>query len=194
MEIIVHRINKIDELLTIAPNFGVEIDIRTNGSELILNHEPFGSGDRFIDYLNEYKHGTLILNIKESGIEKTVLELIKNYSSVKNYFLLDIEFPFLQYASMNKIKNIAIRYSEYESIKTVEKFRGLIDWVWIDTFNKFPLDQESIRVLKNFNTCLVCPDRWQRAQDIPLYRKNLKKLNFTLNAVMTSKNTISEWL
>ena len=48
------------------------------------------------------------------------------------------------------------------------KFKGLVDWVWIDTFTKLPLNQNAIKILKNFKTCLVCPDRWERQEDIAL--------------------------
>ena len=65
MEIVIHRINKIKELKNIPLKYGCEIDIRTNGNKLILNHEPFMGGDSFNDYLDEYKHGLLVLNIKE---------------------------------------------------------------------------------------------------------------------------------
>ena len=41
MEYIIHRVNKIKTLNKIPKNFGTEIDIRSNGSKLILNHEPF---------------------------------------------------------------------------------------------------------------------------------------------------------
>ena len=44
--------------------YGTEIDIRAYGSELILSHEPFQSGENFNAYLDEYKNGTLVLNIK----------------------------------------------------------------------------------------------------------------------------------
>ena len=71
MEIILHRINKIKDLKTVNPLFGVEIDIRTYGKDLILSHDPFKKGDKLEDYLSEYRHGTLVLNIKESGIKKT---------------------------------------------------------------------------------------------------------------------------
>ena len=72
MEIIIHRVNKIKDLKKISPNFGVEIDIRTYGSNLILNHEPFANGDNLKDYLENYKHKTLVLNLKEAGIEKSI--------------------------------------------------------------------------------------------------------------------------
>ena len=194
MEIIIHRINKIKELKTVNPLFGVEIDIRTYGDDIILSHDPFKSGDKFEDYLNEYKHGTLILNIKESGIENNVMSLIQKYDNVKNYFLLDVEFPYFFSVSKNNFKNIAIRFSEFESIDTVLRFKGLVDWVWIDTFTKLPLNQNSINVLKDFKTCLVCPGRWNRQEDIVSYKTKIQKINFQLNAVMTSKNTVGKWV
>ena len=194
MEIIVHRVNKLEELKNINPIYGVEIDIRSYGNELILNHEPYKKGDKFEDFLKEYKHGTLVLNIKESGIENTVLSLIQKHKNVKNYFLLDVEFPYVFSALKNDIKNIAIRFSEFESIDTVMQFKGLLDWVWIDTFTKLPLNQNSINILKDFKTCLVCPERWHRTGDILIYKNQLKSMNFSLDAVMTSKDTIKLWI
>mgnify|MGYP001263768252 CR=1 FL=1 len=194
MEIILHRINKIKELKTIDTFFGVEIDIRTSGNDFILSHNPFKTGDKLKDFLKEYRHGTLILNIKESGIENDVISLIQKYNNVKNYFLLDVEFPYLFSASKNNFKNIAIRFSEFESIDTVTQFKGLVKWVWIDTFTKLPINQNSINILKGFKTCLVCPDRWNRPEDIVPYKKKLQKMNFQLNAIMTSKHAVKEWI
>ena len=49
MEIIVHRVNKVEDLIKLSPNYGTEIDIRSQGSKLILDHEPFSSGCNFND-------------------------------------------------------------------------------------------------------------------------------------------------
>ena len=51
MEIITHRINSIKLLKEIPKKYGVEIDLRTNGSKIILNHEPISKGDTFKNYL-----------------------------------------------------------------------------------------------------------------------------------------------
>ena len=50
------------------------------------------NGDSFIDYLSNYKHGTLIFNIKEAGIEKEVIDIALN-NNIKS-FLLDVEHHF----------------------------------------------------------------------------------------------------
>lgn len=94
MEFIIHRVNTIKELKQIPKEYGCEIDIRTNGNKLILSHDSFTKGDDFIDYLDVYKNGTLVLNIKETGIEDIVLKEIR-LRNIKSYFLLDVEFPYI---------------------------------------------------------------------------------------------------
>ena len=66
MEIIIHRVNKIKFLKSIPKNFGVEIDVRSFNSELILNHEPKKNGDKLSNFLKNYQNGTIIFNIKEA--------------------------------------------------------------------------------------------------------------------------------
>ena len=109
MEIIIHRINYIKDLINLPTDYGVEVDLRSQGSKLILNHEPFKGGDAFIDYIENYKHGTMVLNIKESGIEDEVLKIVRS-KSIKSYFLLDVEMPYLYSSSKNGNKNIAVRF------------------------------------------------------------------------------------
>ena len=53
------RINKIAKLKSIPKKFGVEVDLRSYGSKIVLNHDPFKTGDK-LDYLSNYNHGTLI--------------------------------------------------------------------------------------------------------------------------------------
>ena len=177
MEFIIHRINKIKELKLIPNKFGTEIDIRSTGSKLILNHEPFLNGDNLKDYLETYKHQTLVLNLKEAGIEKDVIKLVKKYS-IKSYFLLDVEMPYMYSATKAGQKNIAVRFSEYEDIAVTKYFRKKLKWVWIDTATKLPLNQNNIKILSKFKSCLVCPERWGRVRDIIKYKKILKKINF----------------
>ena len=73
VEIIVHRVNTVNQLMATERQYGAEIDIRVRGSDLILAHDPFEEGEYLIDYLDSYQHGTLILNIKESGNLKQLI-------------------------------------------------------------------------------------------------------------------------
>lgn len=192
MLIIVHRINKTEVLKTIPKEFGVEIDIRAYRDRLILNHEPFESGDDLEDYLKHYQHSFIIFNIKEAGIEKRVTELAKKYN-VKKYFLLDVEPYWIHHATEGGFKNIAIRYSENEPIEMALKYKNKANWLWIDIPTKLPLSQKIVKQMKGYKTCLVCPERWGRPLEIPRYINKIRKLNFNLDAVMTSLKYVPIW-
>ena len=64
MQRILHRINTKKELLNTPCEFGVEVDIRSNGEQLYMHHDPFLIGENFEDWLELYNHATLILNVK----------------------------------------------------------------------------------------------------------------------------------
>ena len=201
MIIICHRINTIEELKKIPKEYGVEIDIRGYGSKLVLTHEPIneqGRYDELEEYLQNYDHRFIIFNLKEAGYEQRVIDLAEKYG-VKDYFLLDVEFPYL-YAATRKlgIRKIAVRYSEAEPIEAVEAQindfqEPMLDWVWIDTNTKLPLNQDIVRRLSKFKTCLVCPERWGRPEDIGPYIQRMKELGFRLDAVMTNIKYVDIW-
>jgi hypothetical protein len=192
MEIITHRINSIKLLRKIPEKYGVEIDLRTNGSKIILNHESSSRGDTFKNYLENYRHGTLILNIKEAGIEEEVEKMLAK-NKIKSYFLLDVEMPFLFSATKKKKRKLAVRFSEYESIETVKNFINRTEWIWVDTVTKLPINKKNIPIIKKFKSCIVCPERWLRKKDIKNYKKRFIQLNFIPDAVMTSFSCIKLW-
>jgi hypothetical protein len=191
--IVAHRINRIADLQSLPGSYGVEIDVRADGQTLILNHEPFASGDHLEDYLMECGPNRLVIfNIKEAGIEVAVHQLAAKYS-IRNYFLLDVEFPYIYRAARAGERRIAMRYSEDESIETVLKYKGLVDWVWIDTNTTLPLTAEVVKKLQGFKTCLVCPERWGRPQDIASYKQISAQLGLQFDAVMTSVKHAAAW-
>ena len=194
MEIIIHRVNKIKEIKNIKPTFGTEIDIRSQGGEIILSHDPFVKGDKLDDYLDEYNHGILVLNIKEDGIEDDVLGMVRERNRIKDYFLLDVEFPYLFKKAKAGEMDMAIRFSEDECIQTVQKYINKVNWVWIDCNTTLPLNKKNIKILNNFKKCLVCPERWGRPNDLIVYKKIMQSLPFNIDAVMTSNEYAYEWL
>ncbi len=192
MEIIAHRINRISELKKLPLRYGAEIDVRTNGSKIILNHDPYKNGENFKNYLENYNNGTLVLNIKEAGIEKEVVNITKKFR-VKKFFLLDVEMPLICKNDKQINKYISLRFSEYESIETLKNLVNKTNWAWIDTFNKLPIDKKKIKILKKFKSCLVCPERWGRPYDIKTYFNKLRKLRYFPNSVMTSIKYAKKW-
>lgn len=192
MEIVVHRVNTVEALDLVPPEFGVEIDLRAEGSRIILNHEPFTGGEDLDRWLDRFAHGLLVLNIKEAGIETEVLRRVRA-RGISRCFLLDVEFPYLYRASRAGERAIAVRYSEDEPIELIERYRSRVDWVWIDTNTRLPLDPRAVEALSGLQTCLVCPERWGRRDDIPIYQAQMTGAGFTPTAVMTALRHVPDW-
>jgi len=188
MKIIAHRKNTVDELKATPNKYGIEIDIRNYGDELILQHEPYISGERLETWLKEYNHGPLILNVKTDGLEGKLIKLMDDYG-INDYFLLDQAFPALVKLANNGEKSCAMRVSEYESIETVLKLSGIITWVWVDYFTKFPLDSSDLDKLQsaNFKLCIVSPELqgFNANIEIRKLKSILKNLGFNFDAVCT---------
>ena len=187
MIIIKHRINSISLLQETSTNLGIEIDIRSYQDKLILNHEPYLDGEKIENFLKYYNHQFLILNVKEEGLEKRLIELMKLFK-IKNYFFLDQSFPFLIKTTKSGENRCAVRLSEYESINTVLSLSNVVKWVWVDYFTKLPLDFKKylkLRELK-FNICLVSPElQGHNKEQLVKLQKELINNKIHINAVCT---------
>lgn len=215
MQIITHRINSLEQLAELPTAWGVEIDVRHDpaADRLYLHHDPqtieqLKDCAYLDDYLKEFAergHTFVVFNVKEAGIEKRCVEVAEaNGILSEQYFLLDVEFPFL-YAATRGTRNdgfttasIAVRYSEAEPIEMTLAQQGFVDWVWIDVNTKLPIENEQTarELMDNFKTCLVSPDRWrpdQALQEIPACRRQLADLSFRLDAVMVGREFVDEW-
>ena len=94
MQYIAHRVNQLEQLRELPTEYGAEIDLRDRAERLILQHDPFADGEDAEPFFANYKHGTLILNVKSERIEYRVLELLKKYS-ITDYFFLDSSLPMI---------------------------------------------------------------------------------------------------
>lgn len=189
MIIIEHRKNTIEALKKVSVSHGVEIDIRSHDGRLVLNHDPFCGGEDFEEWLKYYSHKFIILNIKEEGLEERIKELIGK-NGIKDYFFLDLSFPFLVRQMNAGERNISVRFSEYESAETCLSLAGKVDWVWVDCYTTFPLDKASYdRLSKHFKICLVSPDLVGRKAEIVKIRSQISGMK--IDAVCTKLP--SEW-
>ena len=189
MHKILHRVNTKQDLLTTPICFGVEIDIRSNGDQLYLCHDPFSSGESLEEWLELYNHGTLILNVKEEGLEDRLIELMQKFS-IDDYFFLDQSFPFLIKSASKGENKCAVRVSEFENIETAMKLSGKIDWVWVDCFTRFPLtakDAKRLQIDGGFKLCFVSPELQGRMDidQIKEYRDRIMSLGIRGDAVCT---------
>lgn len=185
---IAHRRNRIEELAATPVDLGVEVDIRSCGDRLIIHHDPFVEGEDFEAWLANYRHGLLILNVKEEGLEQRLLSLMAA-KGIEDFFFLDQSFPFLMKTVRAGERRCAVRLSEFESIKTVEALAGLAEWVWVDCFTRFPINGDEARNLQSlgFKLCLVSPELQGRPGEasIPELRRLLASEGIMAEAVCT---------
>ncbi|WP_341912057.1 hypothetical protein [Ferrovibrio terrae] len=188
MLVISHRRNTIDQLRETPIEFGVEVDIRSHGADLIIHHDPFTPGLRFNDWLEHYRHRFVILNVKEEGLEQALLDCMKR-CGIEDFFFLDQSFPFLIRTVRSGESRVAIRYSEFESIETAMSLAGKIDWVWVDCFTHLPLDAVAAAKFRaaRIKTCIVSPELHGRdgLVEIPAMRAMLKASGVVPDAVCT---------
>lgn len=186
MKIIRHRINMIEELVSIPSDHGIEIDLRSKNGEIILSHEPFPEESiRFTDWLKFYHHKTLILNIKEEGLEQKVLEVMGSFE-IQEFFFLDQSFPYMMKTLMDGESRVAIRFSDKESFDTISKISNLElvtpDWVWVDSFSGNWTHLSNLEKIKSlgFRVCLASPELHGRNLDLELedIRKFLQNSRF----------------
>jgi len=156
--LIKHRINSIEDLANTPQEYGIEIDIRIYNNEIILNHESFESGISFDSFLKNYQHKFLIVNMKCDGPEEIIIKKLGE-NSIKNFFFLDTSIPRTVSLIKQGCGNIAIRYSKYEPIEFITKFKNHVDWVWVDCFDEFELNEKDYNIMKQyFKICLVSPE------------------------------------
>jgi hypothetical protein len=195
MKLISHRRNTVSELLATDSNYGIEVDIRSEGDRLIIHHDPCVAGESFDEWINAYRHETLILNVKEEGLESRLIALMQA-KGITDYFFLDQSFPFLVKWSKAGEHRCAVRVSEFESIETALTLAGKVDWVWVDCFTHFPLSEQDATKLKDagFKLCLVSPELQGRDAnvEIPQLASLLKERNIVADAVCTKRPDLWE--
>ncbi len=188
---VAHRINTVEQLKAVPPVYGIELDIRYEGKELILHHDPFVTGEKLDDFLVHYRHALLILNTKSEGMEEAVLKLMKKHK-IEHYFFLDLSLPFLVKYMRKGVKDIAVRFSEFEPIEFALAFAGKVNWVWVDCFTHLPLTAEVYSQLKaHFKICLVSPElQGFPVERISEFRKQIKGMD--IDAVCTKRPELWE--
>jgi hypothetical protein len=197
MKLIAHRRNTLAELRATDKKYGVEVDIRSHGETLIIHHDPFVAGEAFEPWLDAYRHGTLILNVKEEGLEARLTALM-TAKGIEDYFFLDQSFPFLVRHAAAGQHRCAVRVSEFESLETALTLAGKVKWVWVDCFTRFPLSGNDARRLieAGFSLCLVSPELHGRdAQtEIPALASLLQERGIEAEAVCTKRPDLWEKL
>ncbi|EAH9229316.1 hypothetical protein JJ980_001136 [Campylobacter coli] len=161
--IFLHRQNNLEFPIE---NYGIEIDLRYK-ERLVLNHDileqdllyPF-----FEEKIQFMKNIPIICNIKESGLEERVIELLGDNFE---YYFLDSQIPDILRLSKNGYQGkFIIRISDVESYN--ERLMGVAKpkYVWVDysQFSNFDIQnyQEFIYDIKpkleQVESILVSPE------------------------------------
>ena len=195
MEYIAHRINTVEELKELPSEWGVELDLRDNlNGRIYIQHNPFEPGEDFEEYLKEYHHGTMILNVKSERIDLKIKEMLPKYD-VKSYFFLDSSFPMIWQMSNSGEKGIALRVSEIEGIDTARNMAGKVNWIWVDCFTRIPINRKEYDELKElgYQLCFVSPELEGRDQDIELYKSMLAAEGMIMDAICTKSYNVARW-
>ncbi len=177
MLIIEHRVNTVEHLRRVPPERGIEVDVRDYDGNLRLAHDPLQRGERLEDLLAAYHHAFIIFNTKCEGLADRIIELAAKYR-IKDYFLLDLANPTLINLARRGVRQIALRYSEFEPLEFALAFAGKVDWVWVDCFTRLPLDLETYRRLReHFKICLVSPELQKHPREmIHSFRQQLREM------------------
>jgi hypothetical protein len=195
MKLIAHRRNTLEQLNATDAKYGVEVDVRSHGERLIVHHDPFTEGASFDEWIAAYRHGTLILNVKEEGLEARLISSMET-QGIEDYFFLDQSFPFLVKWAKAGVHRSAVRVSEFESVETALALARKVDWVWVDCFTRFPLSGSDAMRLQDagFRLCLVSPELQGRdaEREISELAALLTKRGIRAEAVCTKRMDLWE--
>ena len=195
MEYIAHRINTIKQLKLLDNKYGIEIDIRDDGKDLIIVHDPFKEGVKLKKFLKFYNHKIIIANIKSERIEDRVIKVFRE-NKISNYFFLDTSIPKIIELVKQKFKKIALRVSYYEDVSIAQKLKGKVNWIWFDTFTGLPKDLSELKYLKNklkYKVCLVCPKLHDEKNQINSNKVKLLMKNGLIDAICTKEKFFDIW-
>lgn len=188
-----HRKNLSQEIRFVPSKDGVEIDLRSNGEQIYLQHDAFVQGEDFETWLDSWNGQFLVLNVKEEGLEDRILKILTK-RQISEYFFLDQSFPFLVRTLRKGNQKVAARVSDIESIETALAVN--CEWVWIDCFNgdwSFLENTIPRLVLAGKKICLVSPElvRVDSGIELASLQSILRSIPFQVDAVCSK--VVSLW-
>jgi len=184
--IIAHRINRSTDLANLPEGYGVEVDLRHDGSTLILQHDPKRGGERFENYLRHVGRRFLVVNAKCDGIEEEALRLLARHR-VRQFFFVDLAMPAMARLARRGERRMAVRLSEYEPPEACLALEGIAEWLWVDCFTRYPsMGAHRERLLKRFKICLVAPELHGRAPLTGIRARRLAR-RYGASAVCTDR-------
>lgn len=211
--IFLHRQND-PEFMLIKDVDGIELDVRSIGERLILTHNRikneqasiFASDVLFLeDQIQFLKDYTVIVNVKESGLEEQIADLFE-YNNIKYYFL-DSQIPdIVRLSKKERFKGkFIIRVSPYEKINNDLLNHSKAEFIWVDwhNFEHFKIldyikylkdiDSDEYLIKNNIKKILVSPELYG-LQNINITKDIIKVTNKELlNRYSVCTKIPDEW-
>ncbi len=158
MLFIEHGIKTLADLRRTPTSHGVAIDVRDYDGSLRIAHEPFESGEVLMEFLSQFRHAQLLINVHGSGLIPPTRELLHRFNITKYLFHNLTGAESVQMARLG-IAQFAARFSDYEPLESAMMLAGKAKWVCVDCFDRFPLNAKSYAKLQSaFQICLVSPE------------------------------------
>lgn len=187
MIVVAHRRNRLAELDATPVALGVEVDVRSRGSELVVAHDPGEEGVPLDAWLARYRHRLLVANPKEEGLLGPLLARLHQHG-VEDFFVLGPDpgeaLPFWEAGE----PRVAVRVSEIHAPETAYGLAGRAGWAWLDGYRGFPVDASTAQRLVGlgYRTCLVSPELYGRdVAEIPGFRAAAAATGVAFDAVCT---------
>ena len=93
------------------------------GDALVIHHDPFANGVSFEDWLAYYRHRTLILNVKEEGLEELVRLMLEH--QIEDYFFGSV-FPLHDPLGRSCKFRVSLGSINQTALRS-----DLVNWAWM---------------------------------------------------------------
>lgn len=185
-----HRVNTPEGLAATSTEFGVEIDVRSKGDKLLLEHDPYLDGVDFDAWLDAYRHRFIVVNIKEEGLEARIAAAL-DARAITQWAFLDQSFPFLVRGLRAGETRTMVRVSEFERPQTALALEPRPDWVWVDSFTGQYPEPEDLHDLVDvgYKLMFVSPELQGRdaGSEVPRARSHFESAGIALDGVCTKR-------
>ena len=160
-----HRINNVEDLATVPADMGIELDLRSDGPDILIVHNPFEPGLKMDEFFPHLRDRPLILNVKCEGIVDPVLEACRRHR-LEDFFFLGLSKSDTIKCVRAGERRVANYYSEYNHPSEPLAWKGLIDWLWIECWTRYPVEPALwAQIAESFKLCIGSPELYGHPQD-----------------------------
>ena len=184
-----HRVVTRSELKEVPSTFGVEIDVRSHPDGwLYLAHDPFEIGERLENFLQEFRHELLIVNVKEDGLEAKCATVLQSFG-IRDFFFLDQSIPAIVRGDRDYARHSSGRLSEFEPTEALASLSPFIGWAWVDSFSPSSGWQRRAQFAKErgLKVCVASPELHgkEKREHIATYKREIHEIPHYVDAVCT---------